>query len=76
MEHEFNNGFYSSPILVNDGVYMIDLKGKMQIFKMDSKFELLGFSEIEEDAYETPAFVDDKTYIRGLMHLFCIEEQK
>jgi len=31
-EHEFNDGFYSSPILVNDRVYMIVLKGKMQIF--------------------------------------------
>ena len=56
-EHEFNDGFYSSPILVNDRVYMIDLKEKMQIFKMDSEFELLGISELEEDAYATPAFV-------------------
>jgi hypothetical protein len=43
---------------------------------MDSEFELLGVSEIEEDAYATPAFVGDRIYIRGLMHLFCIEEQK
>ena len=75
-EKEFDDGFYSSPILVNDRVYMIDLKGKMQIFRMDSEFELLGVSEIEEDAYATPAFVGDRIYIRGLMHLFCIEEQK
>jgi hypothetical protein len=32
LEHEFNDGFYSSPILLNDRVYMIDLKEKMQIF--------------------------------------------
>jgi hypothetical protein len=75
-EHEFNDGFYNSPILVKDHVYMIGLKGKIQIFKMDSEFELLGVSEIEEDAYATPAFVGERIYIRGLMHLFCIEEQK
>jgi hypothetical protein len=48
----------------------------MQIFKMDDEFERLGTSPIGEDAYATPAFVGDRIYIRGLMHLFCIEEQK
>jgi len=75
-EHEFDDGFYSSPILVNDRVYIIDLNGRMQIFKMEDAFELLGASDIGEDAYATPAFVGDRIYIRGLMHLFCIGEQK
>ena len=75
-EHEFNDGFYSSPILVNDRVYIIDLKGRMQIFMMDDEFKRLGTSPIGEDAYATPAFVGNRIYIRGLMHLFCIEEQK
>jgi len=69
-EHEFNDGFYSSPILVNDRVYMIVLKEKMQIFKMDSGFELFGVSEIEENAYVTPMFVGNRVCIRGLVHLF------
>jgi len=75
-EQEFDDGFYSSPILVNDRVYIIDLKGRMQIFKMDDEFERLGTSPIGEDAYATPAFVGDRIYIRGVTHLFCIEEQK
>jgi len=75
-EHEFDEGFYSSPILVNDRVYIIDLSGAMQIFKMDDEFELLGVSEIGEAAYATPAFVDGRIYIRGITHLFCIQEQK
>lgn len=75
-EQEFDDGFYSSPILVNDRVYIIDLKGRMQIFKMDDEFERLGTSPIGEDAYATPAFVDDRIYIRGVTHLFCIGEQK
>jgi outer membrane protein assembly factor BamB len=75
-EHEFNDGFYSSPILVDDRVYLLDLSGDMQVFKMDSRFELLSVSEIGEDAYATPAFVGDRIYIRGLMHLFCIGEHK
>jgi outer membrane protein assembly factor BamB len=75
-EQEFDDGFYSSPILVNDCVYIIDLSGTMQIFKMDDEFELLASSQIGEDAYATPALVGDRIYIRGLTHLFCIGEQK
>jgi len=75
-EHEFDDGFYSSPILVDDRVYIIDLSGAMQIFRMADVFELLGVSEIGEDAYATPAFVGDRIYVRGLMHLFCVGEPK
>lgn len=75
-EQEFDNGFYSSPVLVNDRVYIIDLSGAMQIFRMSETFERLGTSTIGEDAYATPAFVGGRIYIRGVTHLFCIEEQK
>jgi outer membrane protein assembly factor BamB len=75
-EQEFDNGFYSSPILVNDRVYITDLSGTTQIFRMGDKFERLGASSIGEDAYATPAFVGDRIYIRGVTHLFCVEEQK
>lgn len=75
-EHEFDDGFYSSPILVKDCVYIIDLSGTMQIFRMDDEFELLGASKIGEDAYATLAFVGDRIYIRGVTHLFCIGEHK
>jgi outer membrane protein assembly factor BamB len=75
-EHEFDDGFYSSPLLVNDRVYMIDLEGRMQIFRMDKEFELLGTAETGEDAYATPALVGDRIYIRGLTHLLCVGERK
>jgi outer membrane protein assembly factor BamB len=69
---EFDRGFWSSPIAVDDRVYMTDLSGSTQVFSLDDKFELLGKSEIGERAYATPAFVGDRIYIRGLMHLFCV----
>lgn len=73
-DHEFGEGFYSSPILVKDRVYLIDLSGRMQIFKMDKEFELLGVSELGEAAYATPALVGDRIYLRGVTHLFCIKQ--
>jgi outer membrane protein assembly factor BamB len=71
-EHEFDRGFSSSPILVNDRVYQVDLSGGMQVFKMSSEFELLGSLELGEAVYATPAFVGGKIYVRGMKHLICI----
>jgi outer membrane protein assembly factor BamB len=72
-EHEFDVGFYSTPILANDRVYLADVSGAVQVFRMADEFELLGTSELKEDVYATPAFVGERIYIRGLTHLFCIE---
>jgi outer membrane protein assembly factor BamB len=74
-EHEFDQGFSSSPIVVNDRVYIIDVSGMMQIFKMDDAFELLGSADLGERAYAIPAFVDDRIYVRSLDHLFCVRAQ-
>jgi outer membrane protein assembly factor BamB len=71
-EHEFDEGFCSSPILVNDRVYILDLSGIMQVFKLDDEFELLGTADIGEPAYATPAFVRDRIYVRTLDHLYCV----
>ena len=39
-EHEFNQGFRSSPVLAHDRVYIIDLSGVMHVFKMGDRFEV------------------------------------
>ncbi len=75
-EHEFDKGFSSSPILVGDRVYLTDMDGTMQIFKLGESFEQLGQVPLGEAVYATPAFAGGRIYIRGLRHLFCIEEPK
>ncbi|MFC1569978.1 PQQ-binding-like beta-propeller repeat protein, partial [bacterium] len=71
-EQDFDDGFYSSPILVSDRVYLMDLSGVMQIFKMNASFELVGSPSLGEDSFSTPAFVGERIYIRGETHLFCV----
>jgi hypothetical protein len=43
---------------------------------MGDMCEVLGESAIGEPIYATPAFVGNRICIRGVNHLFCIEEQK
>jgi len=71
-EKEFDRGFWSSPVLAGDRVYLIDSRGAMQVFRLGDAFELLGASGIGEAAYATPAIVGDRIYIRGLTHLICV----
>lgn len=73
-EHEFDNGFYSSPMLVEGKIYLMDMGGDMHIFKAEKEFVSLGVSSIDEACMTTPAFADGKIYIRGNEHLFCIGE--
>lgn len=73
-EHEFDYGFYSSPILVGDKVYLIDQKGMTHIFKVEKEFKLIKESPLGEVVVTTPAFSEGKIYIRGEKYLYCISE--
>jgi len=58
-DFDFDYGFYASPILVGDNVYLLDQAGVMQIFKASRSFSLVAESE-------------NKIYIRGVEYLYCI----
>ena len=69
---EFDEGFYSSPILAGDLVYLMDMSGVMYVFKADKEYHLISQNELGERAVSIPAFMHDRIYIRGTKNLFCI----
>ncbi len=71
---DFNKGFYSSPVLVGDDVYLMDMSGAMYIFKAAKEFSLVNKCELGEKAVTIPAFMHDRIYIRGFENLYCIGE--
>jgi len=73
-QHEFEEGSYSSPVIAGDLVYLLNRAGTMYIFRADAEFELVASPELGEPSDCTPAFVNNRIYIRGREHLFCIEE--
>lgn len=74
-EHEFDNGFYASPILAEGKIYLIDREGIMRIYKADKEFELIAEPALGEPTVSTPAFADGQIFIRTEEHLFCIENK-
>jgi len=72
--HDFDEGFYASPILVGDLVYLVDRSGLTHILKLGREFEQTGRCALGEGVVATPAVMPQRIYIRGLEHLYCIGE--
>jgi outer membrane protein assembly factor BamB len=70
--HEFNYGFYSSPMLNNESVYLLDVSGVMHIFKASRTFTLVAECPLGEKTVCTPAFSEKMIFIRGSENLYCI----
>ncbi|MDF7822521.1 PQQ-binding-like beta-propeller repeat protein [Pontiellaceae bacterium B12227] len=76
-EQEFDEGFNSSPILVDNKIYAIDLEGMVHIIDAEAEtFHEIAVIEMGQPVYTTPAFVNNRIYIRGEETLFCIGTNK
>lgn len=73
-EQEFPEGFYSSPVLVGDRLYIADKVGQMYIVKASSTYELIAQQSIGDHAFATPAFMDGRIYVRTGGQIYCIEQ--
>jgi outer membrane protein assembly factor BamB/uncharacterized protein YneF (UPF0154 family) len=71
-EKEFNNSVYSSPVIAEGKVYLLDRTGLMHIFKADKEFLSLGEPALGEKTVSTPAFSNGRIYLRGEKNLYCI----
>jgi outer membrane protein assembly factor BamB len=72
--HYFGDQFYSSPMIADGMVYLLDRSGKMHIVKASGEYELIAESSLGEPAECTPAFSDNKIFIRGRNNLYCISK--
>jgi len=73
-EHEFDDGFWASPALVGDLVYLTGEKGTTYLFRLTDSYVEEAANPLGEQVFATPAFADSLIYIRGEKHLFCIGE--
>ena len=62
----------ASPVMIGDKIIIINEQGAVFIFKAARVFEELARNSLGEQVYASPAIADDRLYIRGFKHLFCI----
>jgi outer membrane protein assembly factor BamB len=64
--------FTASPILVDGKVYAVADGGAVYVFEAAPKFKQLARNPIGERVSSTPAVADNRLFVRGDKHLFCI----
>jgi outer membrane protein assembly factor BamB len=71
-EEEFDEGFSSSPVLAGKYIYAIDIKGVVHIFEAAAEYKEVAILKMGEPVYATPAFANNRIYIRCGETLYCI----
>ncbi|MGE5421182.1 MAG: PQQ-binding-like beta-propeller repeat protein [Chloroflexota bacterium] len=72
--HYFTDQFYASPVVADDKVWLLDRAGTMHVVNAGPQFQLISESPLGERADCTPAFSDEKIFIRGKQNLYCISK--
>ena len=65
----------SSLIAANGLAYFLSDKGIMTVVKPGKTFEMVAQNQLGEETNASPAIYDNKFYVRGDKHLFCIGEK-
>ena len=74
-QHEIEDRFYASPTIAGDKLILLSRKGVAYLLRPGDKFDLIGKGEVgkEEECGASPVPLGNRLYIRGKLHLFCIE---
>jgi hypothetical protein len=57
---------------VGGRLYLITRKGALVVVDVAREFKELGRSALDEPVIATPAFAQNKMFVRGAKHLVCI----
>ncbi|MCX6283626.1 MAG: PQQ-binding-like beta-propeller repeat protein [Bacteroidetes bacterium] len=71
-EHDFGTPVYSSPMLAEGKIYIMDKKGLMHIIKAGKEFSQISQCPLGEGSFCTPAFTNGHIFLRGDKNLYCI----
>lgn len=71
-EKEYGEGFYSSPMIAEGKLYIIDMGGTMHIIKGDRTGTVIAEPQLGEGGFALPVFADGVLYLRGTKNLYCI----
>jgi len=64
--------YYSSPVGVDNKVYVASEHGKVVVLRAAGDWEILAINEFDSDIYATPAISEGKMYIRTRKSLYSI----
>ncbi len=74
-EDDTRQPFYGSPMVAEDKIYIIDMKGVMHIYKAGREMVKAGTPALGESSVVTPAFAPGRIYLKGNKYLYAIGEK-
>jgi outer membrane protein assembly factor BamB len=74
-DHDFKEECHASPSIAGNRLYFITLKGALVAVETAREFKELARSPLGEQVFASPAFAQNKIFVRGVKHLICIESK-
>ncbi len=65
---------FTSPVGVNDRIYIVGVKGLTYVVKEGAKFEVLAKNQLDDNFEASPVVIGNDLYLRGYKFLYCITE--
>lgn len=73
-EHDLETDCQASPTLVGGRLYVLSTKGTVIVTEAGRQFKELARTEMGEPLFASPAFVNQRIFLRGSKNLYCIGE--
>ncbi len=70
------NYYFASPLIADGKLYAAKEDGVVFVAEVEDKFKVLSENRMEEQVIASPIAVDNRLFIRGAKHLFCIDGTK
>ncbi len=71
-EHDPGDACSASPSIAGNRLYLITKKGTLVVIEVARQFKELARSSLGEEVFASPAFAQNKIFIRGVQHLICL----
>ena len=65
---------FTSPVGVNDRIYIAGTNGVLCVVKTGDAFELLSQNTLDDQFLASPVILGNNLYLRGVKALYCISE--
>jgi len=65
---------FTSPVGVDDRIYIVGTNGVTSVVKTGETFELLAENTLDDQFFASPVILGDKLYLRGIKALYCISK--
>lgn len=71
-DHHLASAFSASPVIIDGKIYAVSEDGEVFVYPAAPSFKQLSKNSIGEKVRATPAVANNRLFIRGQEHLFCI----